>query len=332
MDLDAGTKPCETVRLKPHKSKSMNPVFSVALPVFGIIAAGLIAGRYKLMNADDSTALNKFVFRFAMPAALFGLTAGTTPPSQEDLALGLSYGIAGLAVLFGTYQLSRMVFRITKQEAGAHALASTLGNAVFLGLPIALSIDGWARPFVTLMLIEGTLIIALSSALMAPRRDTGTSLGRMFNYVRGPLRNPLVIAMVAGFVYSAIGLPYEGPAETFFGLLGRAAGPTALFSLGLFLATHSFPPFMAVAGRVTMIAAAKMVALPIIALLSAHLLGLDDPHYRGALALFVFVPSAVGSFIMASQYGHYKSESAAAVSFTTLLSVVTVSAVLLIFI
>ncbi|WP_411817181.1 AEC family transporter [Hyphococcus sp. DH-69] len=309
----------------------MNSVFSVALPVFGIIAVGLIAGRSKLMNAADSAALNKFVFRFAMPAALFGLTAGTTPPGKADLALAISFAVASLGTLIGSYHLSRAVFHITKQEAGAHALTSTLGNAVFLGLPIALAIDGWARPFVTLMLIEGTMIIAIASALMAPRREGGTGLVRFANYFSGPIKNPLVIAMAAGFIYSAIGLPYGGAAETFFGLLGRAAGPTALFSLGLFLTTHQFPAFKSVAGRVSMIAAAKLVFLPIIALVCGHFLGVTDPNYRGALALFVFVPSAVGSFVMASQYGHYKSESAAAVSFTTLLSVITIATVLFIF-
>ena len=60
----------------------MSPVLAVALPVFAIIAAGLCAGRFGWMNAGESAALNKFVFRFAMPAALFGLTAGTAPPGR----------------------------------------------------------------------------------------------------------------------------------------------------------------------------------------------------------------------------------------------------------
>ena len=309
----------------------MNAVLSVALPVFAIIAVGLVAGRFKLMSASDSQALNKFVFRFAMPAALFGLTAGTAPPGATDLTIAISYGAAAFVAVFGGYFLSQTIFPITKQEAGAHALASTLGNAVFLGLPIALSIDGWARPFVTLMLIEGTAVIAIASALMAPRHEGGSPLAKIAQYFSGPAKNPLVIAMIAGFIYSALGFSFSGSAETFFSLLGHAAGPTALFSLGLFLATHAFPPFKTVAGRVSMIALMKMGLLPAIALSVAMALGLSDPHYLGALALFVFVPSGVGSFIMASQYGVYSSETAAAVSFTTLLSVLSVTAVLVVF-
>ena len=99
----------------------MNAVLSVALPVFAIIAVGLVAGRFKLMSASDSQALNKFVFRFAMPAALFGLTAGTAPPGATDLTIAISYGAAAFVAVFGGYFLSQTIFPITKQEAGAHA-------------------------------------------------------------------------------------------------------------------------------------------------------------------------------------------------------------------
>ncbi|MHA7872411.1 MAG: AEC family transporter [Hyphococcus sp.] len=309
----------------------MNAVVAVALPVFAIIAAGALAGRFRVMSAGDSQALNRFVFRFAMPAALFGLTAGTPPPGAGDAAIAMAYAAAAGVALFGGYFLAQILFPVTKPEAGAHGFASTLGNAVFLGLPIALSIDGWARPFVVLMLIEGIFVIAIGAALMAPRAEDAPLPKRLAGYFAGPARNPLVVGMAAGFVYSALGLPFSGPAETFFSLLGRAAGPAALFSLGLFLATHQFPRLQSVAGRVGAIAVMKMAVLPAVALGAAYALGVSDPAYLGALALFVFVPSGVGSFVIASQYGVYESETAAAVSFTTLLSVLTVSGVLVAF-
>ena len=309
----------------------MSVVLTVALPVFAVIALGLIAGRAKLMTVADAAALNKFVFRFAMPAALFGLTAGASPPDDKDLAVALSYGAGALAALTVGYFLSQRIFNLTKQEAGAHALTSTLGNAVFLGLPIALTMDGWAKPFVSAMLIEGTVIIAILTALIAPRREDGHALARAVGFMIGPLKNPLILGMILGFLYSALGVPFDGPVKTFFDLIGRAAGPAALFSLGLFTATHKFPAFKSVAGRVSLIAATKMALLPAVALSVAALLGVDDPAYWGALALFVFVPCGVGTFVLASQYKAYESEAAAAVSFTLLLSVLTVSAVLAVF-
>ncbi|MFC2951738.1 AEC family transporter [Marinicaulis aureus] len=309
----------------------MSAVLTIALPVFAVIAAGIFAGRAKLLSLSESDALNKFVFRFAMPCALFGLTAGASPPDAKDLAVGLSYGAGALASLTFGYVLSQRLFGVTKQEAGAHALSSTLGNAVFLGLPIALTIDGWARPFVSAMLIEGTIIIAILTALISPRKEDGHAIERALSFILGPLKNPLIMGMILGFIYSALGIHFEGPVRTFFDLLGRAAGPTALFSLGVFLATHQFPAFQSVAGRVSLIAFGKMALLPAVALTTAHFLGVSDPDYWGALALFVAVPSGVGTFVMASQYRVYMSESAAAVSFTTIISIFTISAVLVAF-
>ncbi|WP_375201312.1 AEC family transporter [Hyphococcus sp.] len=309
----------------------MSAVLTIALPVFAVIAAGVFAGRARLFSLSESDALNKFVFRFAMPCALFGLTAGASPPDAKDLAVGVSYGAGALTSLIFGYFLAQRLFNLTKQEAGAHALSSTLGNAVFLGLPIALTIDGWARPFVSAMLIEGTIIIAILTALISPRKEGGHALERAVNFLIGPIKNPLIMGMILGFLYSAIGIPFAGPVKIFFDLLGRAAGPTALFSLGVFLATHQFPAFKSVAGRVSLIAFGKMALLPAVALTTAYFLGVSDPDYWGALALFVAVPSGVGTFILASQYRVYTSESAAAISFTTILSMVTISVVLAVF-
>ncbi|MGD9801488.1 MAG: AEC family transporter, partial [Parvularculaceae bacterium] len=58
----------------------------------------------------------------------------------------------------------------------------------------------------------------------------------------------------------------------------------------------------------------------------------DAPAYLGSLALFTVTPTAVGAFVMASQYGRYVDETAAAIAFTTALSVLTISAVLVIFV
>ena len=305
----------------------MSAVIAVALPVFAIIAAGYFAARVAALGADDAQALNRFVFRLAMPVALFGLAARTNPPGAADLGIASAYAAAAFAALFGGYFLSKTFFSLSSAEAGAHGFTSTLGNAVFLGLPIAMNIDGWARPFIVLMLIEGTVVIALGAALMATK-EKGAGV---IQNLTGALRNPLVIGMAAGFVYSAVGLPLTGPAATFFDYLGRAAGPTALVSLGLFLATHKFPAMGQVAGRVSLIAATKVGLLPVIALGLAYFFGVSDPNYLGALALFTFVPSGVVTFIMASQYGVYKTESAAAVLVTTLLSVLTISGVLFYF-
>jgi hypothetical protein len=310
----------------------LSAVFAVAFPVFAVIGAGFLAGRMRLATADDSAALNRFVFRFGFPAALFGLMSGASGLTLLDAKAALAYGAPALVATAGAYFLARTMFRLDPEDAGAHAFASVIGNAVFLGLPIAIGIEGWARPFVTLMLVEGILIIGVGAAIMSPRGAAPKGLfAATLAFFKRPLTNPLVVAAIAGFAFASLGLALPGPVRTFFEILGRAAGPVALFSLGLFFATRRFPPIRETIGKTVAIAAVKMAFLPAASLALLALLGVDDPHYRGALALFTVTPTAVGAFVMASQYGRYVDETAAAIAATTALAVLSISAALIFF-
>ena len=226
------------------------------------------------------------------------------------------------------------MFSLTDQEAGAHAFTSVLGNAVFLGLPIVLSLDGWIEHYVVLMLMEGTIVIAVGAALMSPREEgaDGGALNRIAAPFLRSLRNPLVAAMLAGIgvamISAATGLALPAPVASFFDLLGRAGGPAALFSMGLFLATHKLPLLGDVAGKVGAILLFKMAALPALTLAALTLFGITDPALIGPAALFVLVPSGIGSYVMASQYSVYTAEAAAAIAVTTVASIVTISVVL----
>lgn len=315
----------------------MHAVIAVALPVFAVIAAGLLAGRLKLASAEDSAALNRFVFRFAMPAALFGLMSGASGLRRDDLLLALCYGAPALAAILGAYVLARTLLRLDAPTAGAHAFASVIGNAVFLGLPIAVGIEGWSRPFVVLMLVEGIVVIGIGAALMAaPMAAPGPNAGAAARFDAGgfllrPLKNPLVIAALLGFAVASAGVMLAPPIRAFFDILGRAAGPAALFSLGLFLATRPAPRLFDFLPNIAAIALVKMALLPLAALMLLQAFGVADPAYRGALALFTATPTAVGAFIMASQYGRYVEEAAAAIAITTALAAFSIGAVLIVF-
>ena len=307
----------------------MSAVISVALPVFAIIAAGYFAGFRNILTKEDVGSLNKFVFNFAMPTTLFGLTANADKITGDDLIFASTYGVTALFVLFASYGIGRRVFHLTPETAGTHAFASTLGNAVFLGLPIAMALPGWGENFVILMLVEGVVIISIGAALMSPRGKTG-----LLNFLVKPITNPLVAAMIAGLSFSYVA-PFLGaslpePVVKFIEILGRAAGPTALFSLGLFLATSKISAIEKISGRIIAITLMKMVCLPILFLGGLFLFGITDPVLIGPAALFALVPTGVGAFVMATQYGKYKSETAAAIAVTTIISVFTVSGVLLI--
>jgi len=53
----------------------MDAIINVVIPVFGVILTGYLAGRLKLLGPESAAALNRFIFYFALPPALFIFTA-----------------------------------------------------------------------------------------------------------------------------------------------------------------------------------------------------------------------------------------------------------------
>src|SRR5215470_7332637 len=66
--LDAGRSLCQGRR-------SMQAVINVVIPVFAIVLAGFFCGRFRLLGAGGSEALNGFVYFAALPALFFGSLA-----------------------------------------------------------------------------------------------------------------------------------------------------------------------------------------------------------------------------------------------------------------
>lgn len=302
-----------------------------AIPVFAIIALGFFAGRVKLIEGDHAQALNRFVFLFAMPAALFIFAATNPPPGLADLPFIGAFMAVALTVFFSSFLIARALFGLGVREAGAHAFGSTLGNAVFLGLPIVLTIEGWGAPYLLLMLCEGIVIMSLGAAFLTAPEDSRHSPAKaVLHALFRVRRNPIVVAMIFGFAVSLLRLPVPAPAEAFFQLLGRAAGPAALFALGVSLAVAARGPVAERMGRLTAITIMKLIAMPGLTWLALTLLGSSSDRI-GAAVLFTSMPTAVGVFVQTAHARIYQNTIAAAVTVTTVLSLFGVTLVLALF-
>lgn len=78
----------------------MQAILNVVLPVFGLILAGVLAGRFQLLGQDSSEALNRFVYFFALPAVLFvGMARVPVEKSANLPFLGAYFGALAIVVL-----------------------------------------------------------------------------------------------------------------------------------------------------------------------------------------------------------------------------------------
>ena len=72
----------------------MEAILNVALPIFALIACGYLAGKIGVLGEDSTTALNAFVWWFALPALFFLSLARVKFDDIFNIPFLLAYGAA----------------------------------------------------------------------------------------------------------------------------------------------------------------------------------------------------------------------------------------------
>jgi malonate transporter len=140
------------------------------------------------------------------------------------------------------------------------------------------------------------------------------------------VRNPLLIAPALGVVFAGAHVSLPGPLLRFTGLLGGAASPCALVTIGLFLAqSRARSGALPGAGAVLVIVALKMIVQPAItAVLVFIVFDLPRPWSSAALLLSA-LPIGTGPFMLAKLYDRKAAETSRAILVSTLLSLISIS-------
>ena len=306
----------------------MQTILNTALPFFALIFCGYGAGRFRLLSKASIAGVNAFVFYFALPAFIFNLMA-TSP--LADVANGpfvAAYLGAGLVVFAVAAILGRLLFDVRRSEAALQGSAAVLGNTGYMGIPLVAAAfgDRAAIPLVLGLTLEATVLIPLTIILVEAQKGLDAGWSQLLGSVAGAMvRNPIIIAIFAGVLVSATGIGLPTPVENFTALLGRAAGPCALFALG---ATLTSFPISTGLSEVSYMTFFKLLIHPAAIWFATTRLFDVDPLWATVAILGAALPVAANVFIVAKQYDTYVERVSSAILVSTAISVVTVSALL----
>lgn len=307
----------------------MNALVNVALPVFAIILSGYLAGRARLLGTHATESLNLFVFYVALPALLFAAMARTEPAAILNGPFIFVYGLAMATVFLLAVPVAILLFRRPVAEAGVAGMAAIFGNTGYMGIPLTLTAFGpdLLLPAMVATVINSAVVVGGISAMVegATRGGQG-GLVVLGHVLRSLARNPLVLAPLAGLGVAALGLPLPGAVGTYCDIVGGAAGPCALFAIGLFLVGK---PLTADLAEVAVMTALKLVALPLVALVLLPMVPGLDRGWAGVLLVMCALPVGANVFVLAMKYETWVAPSASATLLSTLFSVPTVTAVLI---
>ena len=303
----------------------MNTILGVTLPFFALILFGYVAAARRWVPAESVPAFNGFLLYFAVPAMLFRFAAGT--PFQE-IANGRYFAAwagAGVAVLVLVTWLARRLLAAGTRDAAFFGLVAAVPNAGYLGVPLMVALMGDRAAAPSILAIVADLLVVCSVGLALAEMQGATRRGWRDDVRDAVLRlalNPFVIAMVAGAAFSGLGLTLVTPFAEIVKLLADAAGPCALFAIGVSLVRPDAPlrsPSLALP------VAAKLLLHPLIVGLAMTLAGVDD-FTRTAAILVAALPSAGWVFIFALRYEADAGRVSATILLTTALAFVTFSA------
>lgn len=306
----------------------MQVILDTALPFFALVFCGYGAGRFGLLSESSVAGVNTFVFYFALPAFLFSLLATSPVDEALNFSFAAAYLSAGLAVAAVSAVLGVWLFGAERSEAVLRGASASLGNTGYMGLPlIAAAFGNEAAVAMALGLtLEVTVMMPLAIILLESDKGPERRLLDLVLTVASALaRNPLIIAIAAGSAVSLSGLDLFSPVGNFAELLGNAAGPCALFTLGATLAGRALSGSLA---EVSYLTTFKLAVHPAAMWLAMTFFGVNELWTKVAI-LAASLPVAANVFILARQYDAYVDRTSGAILVSTTVSVATVSAFLI---
>jgi len=313
------------VLVEPPLGATLEPVLGAVFPVFALVACGYLAGRLRLVNQASSEALNQFVYYFALPAMLF---VAVYRGSLEEILSGW-FMLGVVAATLGTAAAGFAISRAFQQGDGAQstlrALNASFANTGYLGIPLVTVAYGERAALPAALATVATNIFSFALAIVLLERFAHPgrpSVGRALASVgRSPLIWPIALAILLVGLHVTIPLSVE----RFAALLAAAAGPCALFAIGLFVSQLSIREGLRATWPST---ALKLVLHPLLMAALAFWLLPIDPFWAKVAVVCAALPLGATAFVLSQRYKVLEAETSTGAVLSTAASIVTVSLVM----
>ncbi|MFC5068989.1 AEC family transporter [Flaviflagellibacter deserti] len=306
----------------------MLATLSVVLPIFGLVLAGFICRRTGILGPAALTELNRFVVWLGLPALFLKITVHASWDELYQPGFMVVFGLSCFILFFAT-----ILIRMRKKglaDASVEGLDAAYPNAGYMGFPLCFLVFGAESfPVVTIAAITTACVMfAMAIVLLEIGIQTERHPGRMALAVsRSLIKNPLVVSPAIGIAFAASGLPLPKAADTFLDLLSAAASPCALVALGLFLAAERAAVDKDRAGAILLTLLKLFVQPALTYVLAYH--AFDLPKVTADTAILISaLPTGTGPFMLAEYYKRDAAVTADTILYSTLASVLTISALL----
>ncbi|WP_178861574.1 AEC family transporter [Thiomicrorhabdus cannonii] len=311
----------------------MLQTLSILLPVFALIAAGFASRKAGVLGPNAASELSRFVIWLALPALLFDIMAHT-PWEVFWQGTFISVYLLGTLGVFFVILLWRRWQGAPLACASVDGVAGAYSNTGYVGFPLLLLVFGESSllPTTIASIIVVCVLFALAIVLIESELHAHKALPqRIGQALLSVFKNPLVFAPLAGLSFSLSGWALPHGIETFLDLLGAAASPAALISLGLFLADALQKSEQAgVGARRTawQLTTLKLIGQPLLVAWLALWVFEMDRQWAMMAILLAALPTGTGPYMLAEFYKRDAVVTAQTILFSTVLSLFSLTLIL----
>ena len=273
------------------------------------------------MDEVFAAKMNKFVFLVPLPVLLFEQLATVDFSEVWDIKFILfCFVVTAISITIST--LISLLWK-DRSVKGEFIQATYRSSAALLGIAFIQNIYGTAGMAPLMIIGSVPLYNIMAVVVLSVFKPGNNSFDKALvkKTLKGIATNPIIIGIVAGFVWSALKLPMPSILHKTVSSIGATATPMGLMSMGATFemkkATSKMKP--------TLVAVfMKLVGFCVVFLPMAALLGFRNEEM---IAILVMLGSAttVSSFVMARNLGLEGTLSSGGIMMTSLLSAFTLT-------
>lgn len=294
----------------------LSVAYNVISPIAIIVALSALASHY--LKPEPRTLSTLIIYLFSPMLVLNSMASTEIQPGDLVNIMGISVLLVVVMSVIG-FGVARLL-KLDKRTESAFVMVIVLVNAANYGIPVnefAYGIPGADRAMVYYI---GTALVGNTYGVFLASRGSASMRESIMNV----FKIPMVYCLVAGLALNFSGTALPVPLERASYLLGSAAVPGMLALLGMQLARATFKGRM---GPVLAAAGLRLLVGPVVALGLTLLLGMSGLS-RDVSIIESAMPTAVISSALAIQFDADGDFVAAAILFSTVASVATLSVLL----
>jgi len=305
----------------------MADVLNLTIPMFSLIGIGYLLRRIQFMSEQDGTVLSKFAFYILLPPLMFTSILSGDASKSLNINFIFSYEIITITIFVLTYLLGLLI-KLKTMEKAIFGLNAAYPNYGYIGVPLCiLAFGAEAAIPLALILLADTFVLLTTLIFYKLTETRKTSLRELSKeIIQRFIYNPLMMSVFVAFIFSTVDIKIVTAIDRTLSIVAASATAVALIALGISLNVTSIKNQKSVLFFITVI---KLIVHPILIFIVFQFQTNIDPIWVKTAIVCASLPVAANVFVLANYYKNFESESAAAITITTIVSSITVTITLL---